>query len=187
MCFIAGLCKVSFSKTLLFQLFLLNAKVWNSYSSCLMKPFTTTRIFTLDGSPGADSSYPFSAVHIPRYSCWKEVKHYQKCTGIRKAVCIVTFPPAIIVEFRYYNGGTGCILREGKNMGKKDWGDNKETVNDILKQKTRKRSKSGIQGKVVMKVSKSSGTYGWSKKEDEKTIAFWELHEVLSWKSNTYG
>lgn len=33
-------------------------------------------------------------------------------------------------------------------------------MNDILKLKNRKRSKSGIQGKVVMKVSKSSGTYG---------------------------
>lgn len=52
-------------------------------------------------------------------------------------------------------------------MRKKDRGDNKENMDDILKPKNRKRSKSGIQVKIVMRVSKSSGTYEWRKKKDE--------------------
>jgi len=39
--------------------FLLNAKVWNSYSSYLMKHFTIAKIFTLRRSPGADSFLNF--------------------------------------------------------------------------------------------------------------------------------
>lgn len=71
-------------------------------------------------------------------------------------------------------------------MGKKDRGD-KEIVDDILKLKKRKRSKSGMQAKAVMRVSKSSGTYGWRKKRMNKKLHFWELPEVMSWKSDTYG
>lgn len=71
-------------------------------------------------------------------------------------------------------------------MGKKDRRD-KEIVDDILKLKKRKRSKSGMQAKVVMRVSKSSGNYGWRKKRMNEKLHFWELLEVMSWKSNTYG
>ncbi|PKU45827.1 hypothetical protein llap_3871 [Limosa lapponica baueri] len=36
----------------------------------------------------------------------------------------------IIIEFRYYGGGIGCILGEERNMGKKYRGDNKEIVDE---------------------------------------------------------
>lgn len=137
-CFIVGLCKISLSKRLLSVLFPLNAKVQNCYSSCLMKHFTTMRIFTLDRSPSAESFYPFSAVYIPKHSCWK-VKCYQKCTRNRKVVFIISFSPAIIIEFKYYSGGIGYISDEGGYMGKKDKGETKNIVDYILKSKSRKR------------------------------------------------
>lgn len=57
-------------------------------------------------------------------------------------------------------------------MGKKDRGDSKEIVDGILKLKNSKRNKSGIQGKVVIRVSKSSGTYGWRKNLMTKQLSF---------------
>lgn len=43
----------------------------------------------------------------------------------------------MITEFRYYDGGIGCILGEGCNMAKKDRGDNKEIADDVFKSKNR--------------------------------------------------
>lgn len=116
-CFIAGLCKISLSKRLLSVLFPLNAQVWSCYSSCLMEHFTTMRIFTLDRGPSAESFYPFSAVHIPKHSCWK-VKSYQKYTGNRKVLFIISFSPTIMIVFKYYCDGIWYVSDwGGKGVG----------------------------------------------------------------------
>lgn len=63
----------------------------------------------------------------------------------RKVIFISILALERIIE--NYRSRIGCIFLDGRNVGKKDGGNNKEIVDDILKLKTTKRRKSGNPGK----------------------------------------
>lgn len=68
-------------------------------------------------------------------------------------------------------------------MGNNDGDDNKDIImDDVLKLKTTKRRKNGVQGEAAMRVCKSSVTHEYRGKKKLKRLC--DTEQKTSWKSS---